>query len=150
MILSIHNLAKRYGNLTALNDVSFSIEAGSVFGILGPNGSGKTTTFRLLTGDLNITSGNAYLGSDADLLKNKTNFYSRIGYCPQNDALLDRLTGMQTLLFFGRIRGLETSASNEFIKNIVEKFKLKQIINKLFSVHLYRIICIFDFDISIF
>jgi ABC-2 type transport system ATP-binding protein len=58
MVLSINNLSKRYANLTALYDVSFSIEKGSVFGILGPNGSGKTTTLGIVLGVINRTGGN--------------------------------------------------------------------------------------------
>ncbi len=58
MVLSINNLSKQYGNLMALSNVSFSIEKGSVFGILGPNGSGKTTTLGIVLGVINSSGGN--------------------------------------------------------------------------------------------
>ena len=134
--LIVHKLTKKLTKtLTIPNNISFMVNKEECFGLLGTNGSGKTTIFRLLTGDLDITSGNAYLGSKADLMREKTNFYSRIGYCPQNDALLDRLTGTQTLLFFGRIRGLETKALHKFIDKIIEKFELKSIIDKRLSTY---------------
>ncbi|CAG2103679.1 unnamed protein product, partial [Medioppia subpectinata] len=117
------------------NEMSFVVNKDQCFGLLGTNGSGKTTTFRLLTGDLEMDSGNAYLGSNADLMANKRQFYSRVGYCPQTDALLDQLTGRQTLVFFGRIRGLQTKALKMFIKNISEKFELKTIIDKRVSTY---------------
>ncbi len=122
-------------SLIVPNKLSFAVHKEECFGLLGINGSGKTTTFRLLTGDLSISSGNAYLDSNTNLLTNKIEFYSRIGYCPQNDALLDRLTGMQTLKLFGRLRGLESNAFNNYIKNIIEKFELKNIINKRLSTY---------------
>ncbi|CAG2173938.1 unnamed protein product, partial [Oppiella nova] len=117
-------------NTTIPNEISFVVNKEECFGLLGTNGSGKTTTFRLLTGDLNADSGNAYLGSDADLLTNKRQFYSRVGYCPQNDALLDGLTGRQTLVFFGRIRGVERKALEKFVSNICVLFELKAILDK--------------------
>ncbi|CAG2162425.1 unnamed protein product [Oppiella nova] len=134
--LIVDKLTKMFSkSLTIPNKLSFVVNKEECFGLLGTNGSGKTTTFRLLTGDLDMDSGNAYLGSDADLLHNKRVFYSKIGYCPQNDALLDRLTGMQTLVFFGRLRGLERNALQTFIANITEKFELKSIIHKRLSTY---------------
>ncbi|CAG2111015.1 unnamed protein product, partial [Medioppia subpectinata] len=130
------NLTKKFSKSVIIpNKLSFMVNKEECFGLLGTNGSGKTTTFRLLTGDLDRDSGNAYLGSDADLLNNKKTFYSRIGYCPQNDALLDRLTGMQTLLFFGRLRGLERNALKTFIAHITDKFELNRIINNRLSTY---------------
>ncbi|CAG2111016.1 unnamed protein product, partial [Medioppia subpectinata] len=130
------NLTKKFSKSVIIpNKLSFMVNKEECFGLLGTNGSGKTTTFRLLTGDLDRDSGNAYLGSDADLLNNKKTFYSRIGYCPQNDALLDRLTGMQTLLFFGRLRGLERNALKTFIAHITDKFELNRIINSRLSTY---------------
>ncbi|CAG2101078.1 unnamed protein product, partial [Medioppia subpectinata] len=104
-------------------------------GLLGTNGSGKTSTFRLLTGDLDSDSGNAYLGSDADLRVKTQKYFSQIGYCPQNDALLDPLTGIQTLVFFARIRGLERQTYDTFITNIINKFEMKAIIDKRVSTY---------------
>jgi ABC-type multidrug transport system ATPase subunit len=128
--LIVDKLAKKFKNSVLMpNKLSFTVHKEECFGLLGINGSGKTTTFRLLTGDLSPSSGNAYLDSNTNLFKNRTQFYSHIGYCPQTDALLDRLTGMQTLKLFGRLRGLESNAFKSSIKNIIEKFELKNIIN---------------------
>ncbi|CAG2165202.1 unnamed protein product [Oppiella nova] len=81
------------------------------------------------TGDpttLQIDSGNAYLGSHTDLLTSRRLFYSRVGYCPQNDALLDGLTGRQTLVFFGRIRGQFSTKG----LRLIAAFELKAILDK--------------------
>ncbi|XP_054163713.1 phospholipid-transporting ATPase ABCA3-like [Oppia nitens] len=134
--LVVQNLNKMLNKTTIIpKSLSFVVNKGECFGLLGINGSGKTTTFRLLTGDLELDSGNAYLGSDANLLTNMRQFYSQIGYCPQNDALLDRMTGRQTLLFFGRLRGLSKHSLNIFIENISQKFSLQSIIDKRLSTY---------------
>jgi len=132
----VDKLTKNFKNsLIIPNKLSFSVHKEECFGLLGINGSGKTTSFRLITGDLDISFGNAYLDSNTNLLTNRTQFYSRIGYCPQNDALLDRLTGIQTLRFFGRLRGLDSQTFETFITNIIDLFGLKNVINKELSAY---------------
>ncbi|CAG2108318.1 unnamed protein product, partial [Medioppia subpectinata] len=134
--LIVHKLSKKVNRKTILvNELSFLVNRSECLGLLGTNGSGKTSTFRLLTGDLDSDSGNAYLGSDADLRVKTQKYFSRIGYCPQNDALLDPLTGIQTLVFFARIRGLERQTYDTFITNIINKFEMKAIINKRVSTY---------------
>ncbi|XP_054161712.1 phospholipid-transporting ATPase ABCA3-like [Oppia nitens] len=135
--LVVENLNKMLNKTTIIpKSLSFVVNNGECFGLLGINGSGKTTTFRLLTGDLELDSGNAYLGSaEANLLTNRRQFFSQIGYCPQNDALLDRLTGRQTIIFFGRLRGLSKASLIRFIDNICQKFSLQTIIDKRLSTY---------------
>jgi ABC-2 type transport system ATP-binding protein len=104
-ILELQGLTKRFGDFTAVKDVSFSIHRGEIFGFLGPNGAGKSTTIRMLCGVLLPTSGQARaLGRDlfteADLVR------SRIGYMSQKSSLLGELTVDENLRFFGGLYGL--------------------------------------------
>jgi ABC-type multidrug transport system ATPase subunit len=134
--LVVSEVSKRFSKSETIpHGISFVVNKEECFGLLGTNGSGKTTLFRLLTGDLVLTSGNAYLGSSASLHRNNSRFHRLIGYCPQKDALLDRLTGMETLLFFGRIRGLESNSVKKLIEDIVCKFELRSVIDKRLSTY---------------
>lgn len=99
------NLKKNFGALQAVDNLTFAVHKNECFGLLGVNGAGKTTTFRMLTGDLPMSSGNAYLG-EANLQHDLQEFQSKIGYCPQFDAQIDKLTGRETLELFALIRGV--------------------------------------------
>jgi len=98
-------LSKRFGNFVAVDRVSFKVERGEIFGFLGPNGSGKTTTIRMLLGLLRPTSGRAWvLGYDAT--RQPYAIRHRIGYVSQRFALYEDLTVGQNLEFYGRTYGL--------------------------------------------
>ncbi|XP_072932013.1 phospholipid-transporting ATPase ABCA3-like [Epargyreus clarus] len=99
------NLTKYYGNLLAVNRLSFAVREGECFGLLGINGAGKTSTFRMLTGDAAVSAGHAHVHG----LSIKTRLqdaYRHIGYCPQFDALLENLTAKETLSIFCLLRGI--------------------------------------------
>ena len=102
--IEVKNLSHRYGQIQALDDVSFTIEAGEVFGFLGPNGAGKTTTLRILTGQLRPTSGQARVAgcdvvSERDLLK------PRIGVVFEHQNLYERLSARENLAFSAGLYG---------------------------------------------
>lgn len=123
-------LTKRFGNFLAVDRVSFEIEKGEIFGFLGPNGSGKTTTIRMLLGLLKPTSGSArVLGYD--VTRQPYAIRNRIGYVSQRFALYEDLTVGQNLEFYGRAYGLR----NEPLKNrkeaILELAQLKGLQNEL-------------------
>ena len=108
-VVRVEGLTKRYGDLTAVDDVSFSIRAGEVFGILGPNGAGKTTTLECIEGLLTPTSGSIRVlgmdvGRDAERVKR------RIGVQLQASAYFDYLTLREILDLFARVYGSDTSA----------------------------------------
>ena len=98
-------LKKRFGNFSAVNDLSFGVHHGECFGLLGINGAGKTTTFRMLTGDETLTSGEAFLFGHS-LGGEKKEFLQEIGYCPQFDSIIEVLTGREMLRLFARLRGI--------------------------------------------
>uniref|UniRef100_A0A182QNS7 ABC transporter domain-containing protein n=1 Tax=Anopheles farauti TaxID=69004 RepID=A0A182QNS7_9DIPT len=106
-LLMLRDLTKRYGSTgpAAVDRLTFATGERECFGLLGVNGAGKTSTFRMLTGDRRITSGNAWVAGYS-LRTELPAVYQRIGYCPQFDALLDDLTGRETLRIFARLRGI--------------------------------------------
>ena len=98
-------LTKRFGDFTAVNEVSFTVERGEIFGFLGPNGAGKTTTMRLLMGLLQPTAGRAtVLGFD--VTKETMEIRRRIGYMSQRFSLYNDLTVAENLNFFGGAYGV--------------------------------------------
>lgn len=104
--LRVEGLVKKYlFGPKAVNQVTFLVSKGECFGLLGVNGAGKTTTFKILTGDILPNSGDAFVAKYS-LIKNRKNYLSCIGYCPQFDALLDKLTGEETLEVIAKIRGI--------------------------------------------
>jgi ABC-2 type transport system ATP-binding protein len=105
MILHVEGLSKRYGELRAVDNLTFSLERGERFGLLGPNGAGKTTTISMLVGALKPTSGRVLLdgkplGGETDPARKK------IGYVPQELALHQDLSALDNLKFFGALYGL--------------------------------------------
>ena len=97
-----------------MRGASFSVRAGECFGYLGINGAGKTSTMKMLTGDVLPTSGQAFLGG-MDILSQQREVRRLIGYCPQFDALLDRLTVREHLELFARIRGVSKEGLNDTV-----------------------------------
>ncbi len=110
-------LTKQFGDFTAVDHVSFTIERGSIFGFLGPNGAGKTTTIRMLLGLLKPTSGTAtVLGFD--VVKQTAQVKRHIGYMSQRFSLYDDLTVDENLNFYGRtygVRGKRLRARKDFV-----------------------------------
>jgi len=114
-----HELTRRFGRFTAVDRVSFRVPEGSVFGFLGPNGSGKTTTIRMLTGILEPSAGSAeVLGMD--LASNKEKVREHIGYMSQKFSLYDDLTVRENLDFYAGLFSLPLARSRERIEKIVE------------------------------
>jgi ABC-2 type transport system ATP-binding protein len=102
----MRNLTKNFGDLKAVNNLSFSIKEGELFGLLGPNGSGKTTTVKLLTGQLKPTKGNAtVLG--INVLKNPINVRKLVGIIPEQESPPSFLTSEEYLHFVSKIRNLD-------------------------------------------
>src|SRR5579863_108811 len=89
--ISAEHLVRTFGNFTAVNDVSFQVKKGEIFGFLGPNGSGKTTVIKMLTGLLPLTSGAAHV-EGIDVRTDPEGVRERIGYMSQQFSLYDDLT----------------------------------------------------------
>ena len=92
--------------------VSFLVRRGECFGLLGPNGAGKTTTFKMLTAEHAISGGGAII-QQLNLATDSLAALRRFGYCPQFDALLDQLTGIETVRMYARLRGVPEKFVND-------------------------------------
>ncbi|CAG7822734.1 unnamed protein product [Allacma fusca] len=107
--VAVSSVTKMFGSFPAVNDLTFGAQYGECFGLLGVNGAGKTTTFRILTGDTGPSHGNVFM-EKYNMRKRSKYCLSRIGYCPQFDAILGVLSGKEMLQLFSRLRGsLNTS-----------------------------------------
>ena len=104
--IEVRNLTRRFGAFTAVDDVSFTVKTGEIFGFLGSNGAGKSTTIRMLCGLLRPTSGTATVGG-VDVSSDPEGVKQRIGYMSQRFSLYELLTVDQNIAFFGGIYGLD-------------------------------------------
>lgn len=100
-----YELSKAYGKLKAVKEVNFRVKSGECFGLLGVNGAGKSTTFRMLTGEEFPTSGTMYL-NNYNFNDNESRYLSEMGYCPQTDAMLTSLDTYDHLRLMGKLRGI--------------------------------------------
>src|SRR5579872_2197489 len=120
-------LVRKYGNFTAVDGVSFEVQPGEVFGFLGPNGSGKTTVIKMLTGILPLTSGRGIVDG-IDVTINPDGVKQRIGYMSQKFSLYDDLTVLENLRFYAQIYGLrgkdaEHKIEETMAQNAIEPYK---------------------------
>jgi ABC-type multidrug transport system ATPase subunit len=128
--ISAEHLVRRFGNFTAVNDVSFRVEKGEIFGFLGPNGSGKTTVIKMLTGLLPLSEGSARV-EGLDVRTDSEGIRERIGYMSQNFSLYYDLTVAENLQFYGRVYGLDPARLKQRIDEIVQLNGLAPYLNRL-------------------
>ena len=128
--ISAEHLVRRFGNFTAVNDVSFRVEKGEIFGFLGPNGSGKTTVIKMLTGLLPLSGGSAHV-EGLDVRTDSEAVRERIGYMSQNFSLYYDLTVEENLKFYGRIYSLGPARLKRRLEEIVQLNGLGPYLNRL-------------------
>jgi len=104
-MIVVENISKNYGTQKALNNISFSVQAGEVVGLLGTNGAGKSTLMKILTGYLSPTSGSAKI-NNFDVVKQSLEVRRIIGYLPENNPLYNDLFVKEYLQFMGNLHGL--------------------------------------------
>jgi ABC-2 type transport system ATP-binding protein len=119
-VIAVEHLTKRYGRARGVEDLTFSVAPGEVFGYLGPNGAGKTTTIRTLLDLIRPTVGRAsVLGLDSH--RDSVEIHRRVGYLPGEFGLYDQLTGVEYLTFLGALRG---GAEPARIRSLAERLQL--------------------------
>jgi ABC-2 type transport system ATP-binding protein len=123
-ILVAKELNKAYGDLTAVKNVSFSIERGEIFSLLGPNGAGKTTAISILSCLIPPTSGEAWIGGHS-VLSDSLAVKRLIGVVPQELALYEPLTARQNLTFWGRMYGMDGKLLNLRVAEILKQVSLE-------------------------
>ena len=130
LAISAENLVRRFGDFVAVDGVSFRVEKGEIFGFLGPNGSGKTTVIKMLTGLLPLSGGQAFV-QGIDVRKDAETVRENIGYMSQNFSLYSDLTVLENLKFYGRIYGLSPERLRQRMDDIIQLNGLGPYINRL-------------------
>lgn len=118
-VIEVQGLTKRFGTFTAVDGVSFAVPRGQIFGFLGPNGSGKTTTIRMLLGLLKPSDGTA-LVLGHDIRRQALSIRARLGYMSQKFTLYNDLTVEENLLFYGRSYGLHSKRLRSRMRYVLE------------------------------
>lgn len=122
--IRVENLTKQFGDFTAVDHITFEVPRGEIFGFLGPNGSGKTTTIRMLLGLLRPSDGTALVLGE-DIARRPDQVRPRLGYMSQRFSLYDDLTVVENLRFYGRTYGLKGDRLQQRISFAVEMADLK-------------------------
>lgn len=125
-MIKVEKLVRKFGLRTAVDDVSFSVEKGTVLGFLGPNGAGKTTTIRMIAGYLPPTSGSIEVNG-IDVGENPVLAQKQIGYMPENTPLYDEMTVGSFLSFLAEIRGFSGKEKEVRVGAILEKCMLSSV-----------------------
>ena len=130
--IEVHELTKLYGELRAVDGISFSVHEGEIFGFLGPNGAGKTTTIRMLTGLSRPTAGHARVqGYDLDRQVNAIK--KRTGVVPETSNLYDELSAFDNLIFAAQLYGVPRRMRGPRAKELLARFGLSEKRDVLFS-----------------
>ncbi len=126
MFLQVNNISKQFEDKQALADVSFSIEAGKIYGLLGPNGAGKTTLIRIITQIFYPDSGTVFF--DGEPLLNK--HLNQIGYMPEERGLYKKMKVGEHLQYFAQLRNFSKNEAKERIDFYIKKFEIESWLNK--------------------
>lgn len=129
-VLETQSLTRRFGNLTAVNEMTISVERGEVFGLLGPNGAGKTTALKMLVTLLPPTSGSASV-SKFDVVRNAASVRRLIGYVPQALSADGSLTGYENLLLFAKLYDIPAAERKSRIRDALTLVGLSDAADKL-------------------
>lgn len=123
--LELRGVTKRFGDFRAVDDVSFSLPAGSIYGFLGPNGAGKTTTIRMILEIIKPTSGSITVLGETSALKVR----QRIGYLPEEKGLYKKMKCWAIIAYFAALKGLNRKAAKQRAYQLLERYGLKDFAN---------------------
>jgi ABC-2 type transport system ATP-binding protein len=123
--LIVNNLVKRYGDFTAVSDLSFEVPKGSIYGFLGPNGAGKTTTIRMILDIVKPSSGEiTILGASTAM-----DVRNRIGYLPEEKGLYKKMKAWAVIAYFARLKGLKSDIAKSRAYELLERYGLGDFAN---------------------
>lgn len=125
-MIEIKNLVKKYGNHVAVDDISFTLEPGKIYGFLGPNGAGKSTTMNIITGYIGNTSGNVIINGH-DILAEPEAAKACIGYLPELPPLYVDMTVMEYLQFVAELKKIAKEKREEAIEKAIQMTKLEDV-----------------------
>ncbi len=129
-MIQVEHLFKKYGDLTAVKDLSFSVEKGHIWGLLGPNAAGKTTTMRILTGYLPATDGKASVAG-YDVFEKPNDVKRILGYLPENVPLYPEMTVRSFLHFVAEIKQIPTTKRKEAVEKAIDVSALGSVQKRL-------------------
>ena len=131
-MIEVQNLTKRYGRVTAVDDISFRVERGEILGFLGPNGAGKTTTMRILTGYMPATEGKAIVAG-FDVFEQPVEAKRRTGYLPETPPLYPDMSVVEYLAFVAKIKGVPAADQRQRVRAVMERTRVSDMANRLCS-----------------
>lgn len=131
-MITVEHLTKRYGDFTAVDDLSFEIGEGHVYGFLGPNGAGKSTTMNIMTGCLSATEGHVRIDG-YDIFEEPYKAKKLIGYLPEHPPLYMNESPYEYLRFVGEAKGLRGAELKKQIEEVMEKTKITDVKNRSIS-----------------
>lgn len=129
-VIQAENLTKKFGDFTAVNQISFSVQPGEIFGFLGANGAGKTTAMRMLTGLSTPTAGEASVAG-YDVYREAEQIKRHIGYMSQKFSLYEDLTVRENIQFYGGIYGLSFREIREKTRELIDRLHLGEVARSL-------------------
>ena len=125
-MIEVQHLTKRYGRVTAVDDVSFRVERGEILGFLGPNGAGKTTTMRILTGYMPASEGRATVAG-YDVFDQPVEAKRRTGYLPENPPLYPDMTVREYLDFVARIKNVPAAERRARVDGVMQRTRVADV-----------------------
>ena len=129
-MIRVENLCKRYGDFTAVHNISFQVEKGEIVGFLGPNGAGKTTTMRILTGYMPASEGTVKVAG-FDVFEEDLEVKKRVGYLPEHPPVYNDMTVRGYLNFVSKIRGLSRAVRSGAVDRVIERCSLDGVRDKI-------------------
>jgi ABC-2 type transport system ATP-binding protein len=129
-MIEVRNLTKRFGDLVAIRDISFTAGKGEVLGFLGPNGAGKTTTMRIITGFMPATTGTVKVAG-YDIFDDSYEVRKRIGYLPENPPLYNDMTVVSYLRFVAKIRGIAKAQLTDSLDRVLRTCGLTDVTERV-------------------
>lgn len=131
-MITVEHLTKRYGDFTAVNDLSFEIDEGHVYGFLGPNGAGKSTTMNIMTGCLSATGGHVRIDGH-DIFEEPDRAKRLMGYLPEQPPLYMNETPLEYLRFVGEAKGVKGRELSRQIESVISQTRLGDVRNRLIA-----------------
>ena len=132
--IEVEGLSRTFNSLRAVDNISFTVEAGEIFGFLGHNGAGKTTTIRMLTGQLRPTAGRARVAG-CDVITEQRRLKPLIGVVSENQNLYERMSGRENLAFAARLYGTSSKRIDEALDQVGLLDRAKDNVRALFQWH---------------
>ena len=129
-MIEVSGLTKRYGDVVAVDAVSFSVERGEVVGFLGPNGAGKTTTMRMLTGFLPASDGSASIAGH-DIFEDSLGARRSVGYLPETPPLYPEMRVRDYVAYVASIKGVPRRAQGEAVDRALERCGLSEVARRV-------------------